>query len=54
VTGEKGGGGKNEQGRVMKGILVKGMISRQGSSALVEVQVPPTTRLVTSGKVKAM
>lgn len=48
--GEKGGGGKDEQDRVMKGILAKGTTSQQVSRALVEsvisflaMQVPPTT-----------
>lgn len=43
-------GGKDVQGRVMKGILVKGMTCQQVSRALVEsvisflaMQVPPTT-----------
>lgn len=50
MTGEEGGGGKDEQGRVMKGILVKGVTSQQVPSALVEsvisflaMQIPPTT-----------
>ena len=50
MTGEKGGGGKDEQDRVMKGILAKGMTSQQVSRALVEsvisflaMQVPPTS-----------